>query len=129
MTEQPVETEQQFLGNETHLSDPIVQTVAETPFLAAVGEKAAAMIQPRQHHVPNAHLLRRPSWAPVDDVELGALVRKSSQAAQLLAIAKGQSIKAEEALQLALGVEDEAAAKLREAEDALVGFTRKGSGL
>jgi hypothetical protein len=117
MTEQPVETEQQFLGNE-----------APADLVAVHVPKLEDLLKQRQHYSPNAHL-RRPAWTPVDDVELAALARKCSQAAKLLSIAKGQSVKAEEALQLALGVEDEAASKLREAEEALVAFARKDTGL
>ena len=54
MTEQPVETEQQFLGNET--TRP--QSRVESEFLSGVGEKYADMIQPRQSYVPNAHRYR-----------------------------------------------------------------------
>jgi len=128
MTEQPVETEQQFLGNETRLSDPIVQTITEPPFLTAVGEKAAAMIQPRQHYVPNAHL-RRPAWSSVDDVQLAALARKSAHANKLAGIAKAQANKAEDALKLALEVEADAVLEAHNAEQALLTLVRKDSQL
>jgi hypothetical protein len=117
MTEQPVETEQQFLGNE-----------APADLVAVHVPKLDDLLKQRQHYSPNAHL-RRPSWTPVDDVELAALARKCHQAAKLLSIAKGQSVKAEEALQTALDVENEASDKLHEAESALRNFTRKDSGL
>ena len=127
MTEQPVETEQQFLGN-----TPRVPTLADLP------EKIDAFLEkpvleavppaPLQHYSPGAHL-RRPSWSPVDDVELASLARKSAHAARLLAIAKAESVRAEAALKLALDVEYEAEAKMQEADIALRDFTRKGTGL
>lgn len=129
MTEQPVETEEQFLGNEptpARLEDAIVKTLVGEPL--DDGQKAV-LNKVMQHHVPNAHLLRRPSWSPVDDVELASLARKSAHANRLLAIAKAEAVRAEEALQLALGVEDKAAEKVREADEALIAFTRKGAGL
>lgn len=122
MTEQPVETEQEFLGNQT-------RTVNIANFARAtrhVLDTAAAV--PLQHYAPAAHL-RRPSWAPGDDVELASLVRKCSNAARLLAIAKAEAVQKEADLQHALSVEDEAMEKLNEAEKALVAFTRKDSGL
>ena len=117
MTEQPVETEQQFLGNE-----------APADLVAVHVPKLDDLLKQRQHYSPNAHL-RRPAWSPVDNVELGALARKSCQAAKLLAIAKAESVKAEEALQIALGVENEATDRLHEAELAVRDFRRKESGL
>ena len=128
MTEQPVETEEQFLGNEptpARLEDAILKTFLGEPL--DDGQKAV-LNKVMQHHVPNAHL-RRPSWSPVDDVELASLARKSAHANRLLAIAKAEAVRAEEALHTALGVEDEAAAKVREADEALIAFTRKGTGL
>lgn len=123
MTEQPVETEQQFLGNET----PAVVINMSAP--AGASELAAAYgVLPRQHYSPNAHL-RRPAWTPMDNVELAALARKASHASKVLAIAKVESVKAEEALKLALDVENEAADKLHDAESALRDFIRKDSGL
>lgn len=140
MTEQPVETEQQFLGNEgpnacANCSGPIRQTVGLVcpdcgrDFSSEPAEAVLAVVRgPLQHYSPGAHL-RRPSWSPVDDVELASLARKSAHANRLLAIARAESARAEEALQLALGVEDEAAIKVREADEALIAFTRKGTGL
>ncbi|BCW78984.1 hypothetical protein [Arthrobacter sp. NicSoilC5] len=128
MTEQPVETEQQFLGNEAQINDPIVQPAVEPPFLTAIGEKHADLIQPRQHYSPNAHL-RRPAWSPVDNVELTALARKSAVANRKLAIAKAESVRAEESLKLALDVENQAAEEVYAANEALVAFTRKDTGL
>ena len=121
MTEQPVETEQQFLGNET-VAPVVLADYAQTQGIAS------ATAPRRQHYAPYAHL-RRPAWSPVDNVELGALARKSCQAAKLLATAKAESAKAEEALQLALGVEHEAETKLFEAEAAVRDFLRKDTGL
>jgi hypothetical protein len=126
MTEQPVETEEQFLGNH-----PRATTLADLPakleeFLAKPLLVPAAA--PLQHYVPNAHL-RRPAWTPVDDVELGALARKSINANKLLGIAKAKAVEAEEALKLALDVEEKAYEAVSEADKALVEFTRKGAGL
>lgn len=115
MTEQPVETEQEFLGNAPKA------TVTELPVTPALAEA-------REHYAPGAHL-RRPSWAPVDDVELASLVRKSINANKLLAIAKDRSRGAEDALSLALGVENEAYEAAQEAGQALLAFTRKDTGL
>lgn len=123
MTEQPVETEQQFLGND------LPENTAVLNLLDHAQAKGAALAEARQHYVPNAHLLRRPSWSPVDDVELASLARKLAHANRLLAIARAESVRAEAALQLALGVEDEAAIKVREAEQSLIAFTRKDTGL
>ena len=119
MTEQPVETEQQFLGNET---PAVVINLGTAPVSPPIPNAI------RQHYVPNAHL-RRPAWSSVDDVELAALARKASHAAKVLAIAKAESVRAEGALQLALDVENEAAGKLHNAESALREFIRKDSGL
>ena len=119
MTEQPVETEQQFLGNE---APAVVIQLGTAPVSAAIPKAI------RQHYVPNAHL-RRPAWTPVDDVELAALARKCSQAAKLLATAKAEAVRAEDALTLALDVENEAANKLHDAEAALREFIRKDTGL
>jgi hypothetical protein len=123
MTEQPVETEQEFLGNEEPQAVTITMTV-EQPMTLTVPDKDV----PLQHYSPGAHL-RRPSWSPVDDVELASLARKSAHANRLLAIAKAESLRAEAALQAALDVEYEAEAKVREADEALIAFTRKGTGL
>lgn len=123
MTEQPVETEQQFLGNEEPQSVTITMTV-EQPMTLAVPDAGI----PLQHYSPGAHL-RRPSWSPVDNVELTALARKSATANRKLAIAKAESVKAEEALQLALDVENQAAEEVYAANEALVAFTRKDTGL
>lgn len=120
MTEQPVETEQQFLGNE-------VSTPVALVDYAQTGGIARAT-SPRQHYSPNAHL-RRPAWTPVDNVELTALARKSATANRKLAIAKAESARAEEALQLALDVENQAAEEVYAANEALVAFTRKDTGL
>ncbi|MEW9874014.1 hypothetical protein [Arthrobacter sp. HS15c] len=168
MTEQPVETEQQFLGNETpnacaNCSARIRRTVGlvcpacgrdfsdAPPAEATVGEsedgsvefifipeptsdaaflpaQQAALDKARQHYVPGAHL-RRPSWAPADDVEVSALIRKCTHAATVLAIAKRESVKAEEELKTVLGVEEEAVERMREAERALIAYTRKDTGL
>ena len=128
MTEQPVETEQQFLGNETHqrnLQDAIVKSFAGEPLS---DHQKQAFDRVMQHHIPNAHL-RRPAWTPVDNVELTALARKSATAHRKLAIAKAESVKAEEALQLALDVENQAAEEVYAANEALVAFTRKDTGL
>jgi hypothetical protein len=128
MTEQPVETEQEFLGNASHVAPRIIQP-------AFIGAMDAGAIEftplpeiPLQHYAPGAHRLA-PAWAPGDDVELSALVRKSINANKLLAIAKAESVKAETALQLALGVEDEATTAAHEAELDLRDFTRRGTGL
>lgn len=125
MTEQPVETEQQFLGN-----------VATAPIQAYIGTADVGAIEfaplpeiPLQRYAPSAHLLRKPSWSPVDDVEVAALIRKSINANKLLAIAKKESAKAEDALSLALGVENEAAEAVSAADQALIDFTRKDTGL
>jgi len=124
MTEQPVETEQQFLGNAPRIAPRIVQPentevreLPESPALVAL-----------QHYAPGAHL-RRPSWSPGDDVEVAALIRKCANAAKLAAIAKAEAVKAEEALHQALAVEEEAFTKLRAAEEALLAYTRKDTGL
>lgn len=151
MTEQPVETEQQFLGNESP-ADPVevhghpdtgdanhgvlpvapagvyVPDSASLPGLPLTEAQLAVLVKARQHYVPNAHL-RRPSWSPVDDVELAALVRKCVNASKLLAIAKDQSLTAEVELQKKLAVEDEAATAAHDAEKALITFTRKDTGL
>lgn len=121
MTEQPVETEQQFLGNETSVTTATVIDLLDAA--QAKGEAAA-----RQNYAPNAHL-RRPAWAPIDDVELTALVRKSINANKLLAIAKGKAKAAEDALSLALEVENEAFEAVNDADQALIAFTRKDTGL
>ncbi|ALV43133.1 hypothetical protein AU252_19845 [Pseudarthrobacter sulfonivorans] len=126
MTEQPVETEEQFLGNEP--KQALAAAVTALPGLPLTEGQQAVLDKAMQHYVPNAHL-RRPSWSPVDDVELAALVRKSVNANRLLAIAKAGSVKAETALQLALNVEDEASTAAHEAEKALLTFTRKDTGL
>jgi hypothetical protein len=120
MTEQPVETEQQFLGNEAPAV--VIQMIN------AGGTEELPAAPQLQHYSPNAHL-RRPAWTPVDDVELAALARKCSQAAKLLAIAKAEAVRAEEALKHALDVENEAADKLHEADAALREFIRKDTGL
>jgi len=117
MTEQPVETEQQFLGNE-----------APADLVAVHVPKLDDLLKQRQHYSPNAHL-RRPAWSPVDNVELTALARKSAAANRKLAIAKAESVKAEEAMQLALDVENQAAEEVYAANEALVAFTRKDTGL
>ena len=124
MTEQPVETEQQFLGN-----------VATAPIQAYIGTEELGEVElvalpeiPLQHYAPGAHRLP-PAWAPGDDVEVSALVRKSINANKLLAIAKAKSVKAEEELQLALAVEDAAAEAVQEADRYLIAFTRKDTGL
>lgn len=117
MTEQPVETEQQFLGN---TAPPATMTeLPVTPALAAA----------RQQYVPGAHLLRGPLWSPVDDVEVTVLIRKSINANKLLAIAKSKASAAEDALSLALGVETEALEAVEAADQALLAFTRKDTGL
>lgn len=128
MTEQPVETEQQFLGNE-----PTRQTVINIDFTGDPVKVADAVTHAKanarlQSYAPGAHL-RRPSWSPGDDAELSALVRACRNAAKLVAITKEEAVKAETALQTALAVEDEAAAKLDEAERALLTYTRKDAGL
>lgn len=152
MTEQPVETEQQFLGNEApsdcaNCSGRIRRTVGmicpvcerdfsdAPPAEATVGESEAGAVEfihipdvPLQHYAPGAHL-RRPLWSPADNVELGALARKSAAAHRKLAIAKAESVKAEEALQVALGVEHFAQEEVYAANEALVAFTRKDTGL
>lgn len=130
MTEQPVETEQQFLGNASYIAPRIVQPAQAVIGQGDVGEVEIVPLAeiPLQHYAPGAHL-RRPSWAPVDDVELASLVRKSINANKLLAIAKDQATKAEDALSLALQVEEEAAQTVRDAEQALIAFTRKDTGL
>lgn len=120
MTEQPVETEQQFLGNET---PAVVISLGTVPVSSSIPKAI------RQHYVPNAHLLRRPSWSPVDDVELAALARKSANANKLAAIAKAQAIKAEDDLKLALDVEEKAVLEAHNAEQALLTLVRKDSGL
>ena len=119
MTEQPVETEQQFLGNET---PAVVIQLGTAPVSASIPKAI------RQAYAPNAHL-RRPAWSPVDDVELAALVRKSIAANKLAAIAKTEAVKAEDALKHALEVEETAVLKAHEAEQALLAFTRKDTGL
>ncbi len=124
MTEQPIETEQQFLGNAPTTTG--APTVLE--LLDDAQAKGEALAKARQHYVPGAHL-RRPSWSPVDDVELAALVRKCVNASKLLAIAKAESAKAEDALSHALEVEDTAATAVLAAEQALIAFTRKDTGL
>ena len=124
MTEQPAETEQQFLGN--------VATAPVQAYIASVevGEVELVALPeiPLQHYAPGAHRLP-PAWAPGDDVELSALVRKCTNANKLLAIAKAKSVTAEADLQLALGVEDAAAEAVRDAELDLIEFTRKDTGL
>lgn len=127
MTEQPVETEQQFLGNEPAIDLSDLPAKMEN-FLASPLLGSPPAVTQLQHYSPGAHL-RRPSWASVDDVELASLARKSAHAARLLAIAKAESVRAEEALKLALEVEYEAEAKVQEADIALRDFTRKGTGL
>lgn len=121
MTEQPVETEQQFLGNE---APAVVINLGTAP----VPPEVPASVRQLQHYSPNAHL-RRPSWAPVDDVELGSLARKLSHKNKLLAIARKESVRAEEALKVALGVEHQAEEAVREAEEALIHLMRKDTGL
>lgn len=142
MTEQTVETEQQFLGNASYVAPRVVApggTVPVPPLPSGAApvfelldqlqaQQGEALNIVKQHYVPNAHHTR-PRWSPVDDVEVAALVRKSISANKLLAIAKAESINAETALQLALGVEDEATVAAHEAELALRDFTRKDTGL
>ncbi|QDG88845.1 hypothetical protein [Pseudarthrobacter sp. NIBRBAC000502770] len=118
MTEQPVETEQQFLGNET---PAVVIQLGTAPVSASIPKAI------RQHYVPNAHL-RRPSWSSVDDVELAALARRSAHANKLAAIAKEQAVKAEEALKLALEVEEKAVLEAHNAEQDLLALVRKDAG-
>ncbi len=124
MTEQPVETEQQFLGN-----------VATAPIQAYIGTEELGEVElvalpeiPLQHYAPGAHRLP-PAWTPGDDVELSALVRASVKANKLLAITKAEAKKAEDALSLALLVEEEAHLAVRAADEALIAFTRKDTGL
>lgn len=119
MTEQPVETEQQFLGNET---PAVVINLATAPLSPSIPKAI------RQHYVPNAHL-RRPAWSSVDDVELAALARKSAHANKLAGIAKAQAVKAEDALKLALEVEANAVLEAHNAEQALLTLVRKDSQL
>ena len=104
MTIQPVETEQQFLGN------------------------APAAVEARQHYAPGAHL-RKPSWTPVADAELAALARRSMKANQILEIARNEAIKAETTFQEALAVEAKASEEAIAAGEALLDFTKKGTGL
>lgn len=125
MTEQPVETEQQFLGNAPRLEDAILGTFVGAPLNEG---QRAVLDKAMQHYVPRAHL-RRPTWTPGDDVELTALVRNCTNANKLLAITKAEAKKAEDALSLALLVEDEAALAVRAADEALIAFTRKDTGL
>lgn len=134
MTEQPVETEQQFLGNENPAVVAVFPAGVYVPDsvpvegLPLTEDQEAALRKARQHYVPNAHL-RRPAWTPVDNVELTALARKSAAANRKLAIAKAESVKAEESLKLALDVENQAAEEVYAANEALVAFTRKDTGL
>ncbi|MEJ1195055.1 hypothetical protein [Pseudarthrobacter sp. CCNWLW207] len=127
MTEQPVETEQQFLGNDPMEGLAGVVSVQVLPILTDGQQEV--LERARQHYVPGAHLLRGPLWSPADNVELSALVRKCTNANKLLAIAKAEAAKAEDALSLALGVENEAAEAVRAAELDLIDFTRKDTGL
>lgn len=119
MTEQPVETEQQFLGNEAPATVIQLGTAPISPSIP----KAI-----RQHYAPNAHL-RRPAWSVVDDVELAALARKCAHANKLAGIAKAAAVKAEADLQLALEVEERAIKEAHVAEQALLALVRKDSGL
>jgi hypothetical protein len=151
MTEQPVETEQQFLGNVSNAdcancSGQIRRTVnlacpscgrdfSNDPEQAVVGETEEGTVEfvflreiPIQHYAPGAHRLP-PAWTSGDDVEVSALIRKCTNAAKILAIAKSKSLEAEAALQTALDVEAEAADKLNDAEKALLVYTRKDAGL
>ena len=57
MTIQPVETEQQYLGNEPTRGKLVRDLLDDAQ---ATGEAAAKTLQ---HYAPGAHL-RRPSWAP-----------------------------------------------------------------
>jgi len=127
MTEQPVETEQEFLGNASFIAARVVQP-AVIDLLNDAQAKGEVIAPARQHYAPNAHL-RRPAWSPVDNVELTALARKSAAANRKLAIAKAESVKAEESLKLALDVENQAAEEVYAANEALVAFTRKDTGL
>ncbi|MBT2566625.1 hypothetical protein J7I84_08975 [Arthrobacter sp. ISL-85] len=115
MTEQPVETEQQFLGNE---SPAVVIQLGTVPVSSAIPKAI------RQHYVPNAHL-RRTSWTSVDDVELAALARKSAHANKIAAIAKAEAVRAEDALKLALEVEEKAVLEAHTAEQAMLALVRK----
>lgn len=155
MTEQPIETEQQFLGNApTTTGAPTVLELLED-----AQAKGEALAKSRQAYLPAGHrispvleatlrmdiaeaqveklkdeadrrvALAAPLWSPADNVELAALVRKCASASKLLAIAKDQAVGAETALQLALAVEDEAAEAVLEAEQALIIYARKDTGL
>jgi len=142
MTEQPVETEQQFLGNEALQVDRLYPSAAALLDCTGAysctanrhlegclsGDKPAPAAPQLQHYSPGAHL-RRPAWSVVDDVELAALARRSAHANKLAGIAKAQAVKAEEDLKLALEVEDKAVTAAHEAEKALLALVRKDSGL
>lgn len=74
MTEQPVETEQQFLGNELRVNPHTPSAIAvldctggklceatqhlEGCYAPDFQARAAAMAGPRQHYIPNAHRYR-----------------------------------------------------------------------
>lgn len=62
MTEQPVETEQQFLGNASYIAPRIVQPAAVEDIAAA--DHGALPPAPLQHYVPNAH---RGRFSPLRD--------------------------------------------------------------
>ena len=122
MTIQPVETEQQYLGNEPTRGKLVRDLLDDAQ---ATGEAAAKTLQ---HYAPGAHL-RRPSWAPADDTELAALARKSINANKLLGIARAEAIRAETEFQTALAVEAEASGKALESAEALLAYTRKAAGM
>ncbi|MCT9624310.1 hypothetical protein HWD94_04120 [Pseudarthrobacter equi] len=79
MTEQPVETEQQFLGNELRVHPEFPSAVAlldctggqlctarkhlDGCYAPAFQAEAEKLVQPRQNYVPNAHRFR-PAPAP-----------------------------------------------------------------
>ena len=136
MTIQPVETEQQFLGNEAraaqcpNCSGPIRETVGLRCQACGrdFGEEVAGVFDQRQNYVPNAHRPRAmvPALA---DPELAELIRKSITANRILGIARAESLKAEESFQGILAVEAEANEKAMAAAEALLAYTRKDAGL
>lgn len=67
MTEQPVETEQQYLGNAAQpprLEDAILRTFAGAPLNDS---QRAVLDKAMQHYVPNAHRTTFKQFASADD--------------------------------------------------------------
>lgn len=133
MTEQPLQqpTEQDWLGNrakspaEAYLQGhrrPVTElsSIAKLDILEA--SHTATANSPEENYLHKGHLL------PVTSLrspEALALMRTRIHTQALLNIAEKQSALAEEALQLALAVEDTARAEVLKATEAIDEFARK----